>query len=180
MGKTSNTMNYYFSDSKRFADLFNEVFFQGEPLVEAEDLIENPEVYHQPIAGNQGERAERTHDVYSTMGWSMVNSWMKLAGEDDVFRKWFNDYPMRLYCLDEDTLEAMSILLKIPKVWEKREKFMSKNEDREEYDMCQVIREWAEEERRTTHTLDFRLAVAAVAGCVHKRPRPARCPRKNR
>lgn len=115
---------------------------------------------------------------------------MKFEGEDDVFRKWFNDYPMRLYCLDEagdfslyrtevgtlfralryrkdrpglrkllesdpnyrhldkDTLEAMAILLKIPKLWEKRDKFMSKNEGREEYDMCQAIREWAEEERR--------------------------------
>ena len=34
MGKISNTVNYYFSDNKRFADLFNAVFFQGTAVVD--------------------------------------------------------------------------------------------------------------------------------------------------
>ena len=115
---------------------------------------------------------------------------VSFQGEADIFRKLFNDYPLRLYCvneaenlemfhtevkqlfqalqyrkdraglhrllesdqayrhLDRDTLEAMTVLLKMPAVWGKKEKFMKKNEDREEYDMCQAVREWAEEERQ--------------------------------
>ena len=68
MGKISNTMNYYFSDSKRFADLFNAVFFQGESVVDPEVLSEGAEVYHQPEAekpknDRHGARIERIHDV---------------------------------------------------------------------------------------------------------------------
>ena len=50
--------------------------------------------------------------------------------------------------LDRDMLEAMTVLLKMPSVWERKDRIMKKNEDREEYDMCQTVREWAEEERR--------------------------------
>ena len=115
---------------------------------------------------------------------------MSFDGEEDIFRKLFNDYPLRLYCLNEadnlemfhtkvkqlfcalqyrkdpaglrrllendkayryldrDTLEAMTVLLKMPSVWERKDRIMKKNEDREEYDMCQAVREWAEEERQ--------------------------------
>ena len=40
MGKISNTMNYYFSDNERFADLFNAVFFRGKTVVDPEVLSE--------------------------------------------------------------------------------------------------------------------------------------------
>lgn len=50
--------------------------------------------------------------------------------------------------LDRDTLEAMAVLLKLPSVWEMRKNIMHKNQGREEFDMCQAVREWAEEERR--------------------------------
>lgn len=118
---------------------------------------------------------------------------MRFAGgmkEEDAFRKIFNDYPLRLYCLNEadnlemfhtevrqlfcalqyrkdrvdlrsrlesdpayrhldrDTLEAMTVLLKMPVVWERKDRIMNKKEGREEYDMCQAVREWAEEERQ--------------------------------
>ena len=49
--------------------------------------------------------------------------------------------------VDVDTLETMSVMLNLPSIWKEREKYMEKNEEREEYDMCQAIREWAEEER---------------------------------
>lgn len=49
--------------------------------------------------------------------------------------------------IDADTLETMSVMLEQPSFWKKREKYMEKNEDREEYDMCQALKEWAEEER---------------------------------
>ena len=50
--------------------------------------------------------------------------------------------------LDRDTLEAIAVLLKLPSVWEKRKNIMHKNQEREEFDMCQAVREWAEEERK--------------------------------
>lgn len=50
--------------------------------------------------------------------------------------------------IDADTLEIMSVMLEQPSIWERREKYMEKNEENEEeYDMCQALREWAEEER---------------------------------
>lgn len=50
--------------------------------------------------------------------------------------------------MDIDTLETMSVMLNLSSVWKERRNYMEKNEDNEEeYDMCQAIREWAEEER---------------------------------
>ena len=277
MGKISNTVNYYFSDNKRFADLFNAVFFQGKTVVEPESLSEGSETYHQARTrkakmeqsevrtelirdvckkmrngrvlrilalenqelvdytmpfrcmqydtveyGKQldeirrrNEREGRLHTgaelfsgilkedrlepVYTLCLYHGEEKWdgprslgdmVSFEGEEDVFRKIFNDYPLRLYCLNEahdlemfhtevrqlfcalqyrkdraglcrllesdpayrhldrDTLEAMTVLLKMSKVWERRDRIMKKSEDREEYDMCQAVREWAEEERR--------------------------------
>lgn len=39
-------------------------------------------------------------------------------------------------------LEAMAVLLNMPAVWEKKTSIMSTNGDKEEYDMCQAVREW--------------------------------------
>ena len=50
--------------------------------------------------------------------------------------------------IDVETLETMSVMLDLPSIWKERAKYMGKNEEEEEeYDMCQAIREWAEEER---------------------------------
>ena len=50
--------------------------------------------------------------------------------------------------MDIDTLETMSVMLNLPSVWKEWRNYMEKNEENEEeYDMCQAIREWAEEER---------------------------------
>lgn len=49
--------------------------------------------------------------------------------------------------LEADTVEAMSVMLHMPEIWDRREEFMSINGEREEYDMCQGMREWIEEER---------------------------------
>ena len=54
----------------------------------------------------------------------------------------------RYKSIDVDTLETMSVMLELPSIWKNREKYMGMNEeDKEEYNMCQAIREWAEEER---------------------------------
>ena len=282
MGEISNTMNYYFSDRRRFADLFNAVFFRGRPMVEADELSEASEVYHQPKtwkagaakaeAGKQARRGESIHDVckklktgsvlrvltlenqnltdytmpfrcmqYDAMEYGkqldelrreneregiLVTDQEKLCGirkqdrlnpvytlclyhgeekwdgprsladmvefaeGEDCFQELFNDYPLRLYCvneakdldlfhtevaqlfralqyrgdrvglkrllennreyqhLDRDTLEAVSVLLKLPAVWKKRNRFMSVNGKKEEFDMCLAVREWEAEAKR--------------------------------
>lgn len=55
--------------------------------------------------------------------------------------------------LDRDTLEAMSILLKFPTVWEKREMIMRRNEEREEFNMCKAIIEWEAEAKEIGENL---------------------------
>ena len=280
MGKISNTMNYYFSDTHRFADLFNVALFQGKSVVRAEDLSEVSEVYHQLEAGKTGDgvrRTERTRDVckklktgevlrilalenqelvdyampyrcmqYDTMEYgkqleefrknneregilATKQEWLSgirkedrltpvytlclyhgedkwdgprslkdmmafSAGSDD-FQGLFYDYPLRLYCLNEaedlelfrtevgrlfralqyrgdraglrellegnpeyqhldrDTLEAMSVMLKLPTVWEKRDIIMRRNGGREEFDMCKAVIEWEAEAKEIGENL---------------------------
>lgn len=276
MGKISNIMNHYFSDNRRFADLFNVVWFQKDVLT-AKDLTDISEVYHEPEAeklppGTKGRRRERIRDVckalksgqilrilarenmelvdyaapfrcvqYDILEYSRqidilrkknfreknlttpsericglrqtdrlipvytlclyhgAEKWdgprslrdmMRFSSDDDLFWKTFSDYPMHLYCLNEadnleqfhtevgilfralqfrkdrkglkqllqdnveyrqvdvDTLEAMTVLLELPSIWNEREKYLHQNkDDKEEFDMCQAVREWAEEER---------------------------------
>ncbi|MBO4980605.1 MAG: Rpn family recombination-promoting nuclease/putative transposase [Lachnospiraceae bacterium] len=45
-----------------------------------------------------------------------------------------------------ETLEAAAVMLNAPRLWENRMRYMNQ-EQWEEYDMCQAMREWAEEER---------------------------------
>ena len=49
--------------------------------------------------------------------------------------------------MDGDTLEVMSVMLNAPKLWENRKKYMKKEEEKEEYDMCQALRELEEDAR---------------------------------
>ena len=130
------------------------------------------------------------HGVEAWDGPRTLGDMMDFGDKDDGFRKIFKDYPMQLYCLNEeqdlrmfhtevgllfqalqyrrdrvglkklmeqderykyidaDTLETMTVMLDLPAIWKERKNYMEKNEENEEeYDMCQAIREWAEEER---------------------------------
>ena len=49
--------------------------------------------------------------------------------------------------VDLETLEAMSVLLDVPQIWENREKYISK-EHKEDGNMCQAIRELIEDGRQ--------------------------------
>lgn len=50
--------------------------------------------------------------------------------------------------ISADTLEVLSVMMNIPKLWEKREMYQNMDaENGEEYDMCQALKEWLEEER---------------------------------
>jgi len=60
----------------------------------------------------------------------------KLMKENEAYRR-----------LDRDSLRTLSVLLKRPDIWEERAKYMNKNGEQEEYDMCLAMREWEAEAR---------------------------------
>ncbi len=64
------------------------------------------------------------------------NNLRKILSEDVNYRH-----------LHADTVEALSVLLNAPKIWEERNRYMQGEREEEEYDMCQALREWIEEER---------------------------------
>lgn len=104
MGEISNTMNYYFSDSRRFADLFNAVFFQGKQVVEADELSETSEVYHQPKemkvnAWKQAKRRESIHDVCKKLKNGSVLRVLTLESQNLI------DYTMPFRCMQYDVME---------------------------------------------------------------------------
>lgn len=49
--------------------------------------------------------------------------------------------------LSGETAELLSVMLNMPRLWEDRERYMKKQGEKEEYDMCRAMREWMEEER---------------------------------
>ena len=60
MGAENNAMLSYLEDDKRFADLFNQMYFKGQQVVDAGELAEASEVYH----GKPGEKGgQRTRDI---------------------------------------------------------------------------------------------------------------------
>ena len=66
----------------------------------------------------------------------------KLMEENEAYRH-----------LDRDSLRTLSVLLKRPDIWEERAKYMSKNGEQEEYDMCLAMREWEAEARENGRTI---------------------------
>ena len=118
-----------------------------------------------------------------------LSDMMCFRDDSDDMRHFFIDYPMKLFCVNEqtsfstfhtelkelfqaikyksnktllkqlfeqnrnyqslsaDTVEALSILLHMPVLWENREDYMNKTKNREEYNMCKGMRDWLEEER---------------------------------
>lgn len=112
---------------------------------------------------------------------------MDFGADEDQMSRFFADYPMRLFCvneeadvsvfktelrelfrilqfrsnrqelkklmqqnpeyrhLDEETSEVVAAMLNAPEIWENRERYM--NQEKEEFNMCRALQEWAEEER---------------------------------
>ena len=108
-------------------------------------------------------------------------------GADKELCRFFADYPLRLFCVNEqddfgmfhtelrelfellscrkdrkklrqrvseredyrhlspETAEALSVLLNMPQLWEERNQYMKETEAKEEYDMCQALREIRED-----------------------------------
>lgn len=127
MGKASNIMNYYFSDSKRFADLFNTVCFQGRQVVNAEELADISEVNRQlemekPKTGVQGRRIERIHDVCKKLKTGEVLRILTLENQELV------DYSMPFRCLQYDTMEYGKQLEEIRRKNEREKRLKTRHE----------------------------------------------------
>lgn len=165
MGKISTLINHYLSDNRRFADLFNGICFQGKSVIHAKDLQEASQVYHEVMGetGKRRGRKERIRDICKLLKTGTILRVLALENQE------LTDYTMPFRCtqydvmeyekqllqrncgyrhLDADTLETMSVMLDMPSIWRDRKKYMEKNdENKEVYNMCQAVREWAEEER---------------------------------
>lgn len=50
--------------------------------------------------------------------------------------------------VDAETMEVVSVALNAPNIWEERDRYTAE-EDEEEYNMCQALREWIEDEHIT-------------------------------
>lgn len=98
MGEISNTVNHYFSDNRRFADLFNGVYFQGEAVVKAEELTEVSEVYHEPVR-KKGKRAERIRGVCKQLKSGKILRILALENQELI------DYAMPFRCMQYDVMK---------------------------------------------------------------------------
>lgn len=70
MGKKNNAWNHYFRDKKRFADLFNGVFFGGKREIVPEELELLSETYEEASGKERekgGVRDLRSRDIKMSM-----------------------------------------------------------------------------------------------------------------
>lgn len=114
MGKTAVVMQEYLGDAKRFADLFNVVFFQGKQVIEPQQLREQSERYTVHSKERPGERRggnykktyHRGHrEEYRDVKKKLENGTMfrVLAIESQSFV----DYTMPLRCMEYDVQEYL-------------------------------------------------------------------------
>lgn len=104
MGEKNNVWNRYFRDKKRFADLFNGVFFQGKTVIKADMLEELSEIYEEPVGRSvvgdkEGKRLQRIRDVRMSMKTGEVFRFLALENQQLV------NYAMPFRCMQYDTME---------------------------------------------------------------------------
>lgn len=104
MGKMNNVVNYYFTDNRRFADLFNAIYFRGSNVVDWKDLSETSETYHEAESENvrtltRGKRQERIRDVCKTLRSGSVLRILALENQELV------DYSLPFRCMQYDSME---------------------------------------------------------------------------
>lgn len=127
MGKISNIMNHYFSDNQRFADLFNGVFFQGRAVIQAENLTEVSQVYHEVMlekahSNTPENRAERIRDVSKQLKSGGTLRILALENQELV------DYAMPLRCMQYDVMEYSKQLNMLRKQNQEEGKLQSNSE----------------------------------------------------
>lgn len=128
MGEKNNVMNHYFCDRRRFADLFNGVYFQGESAIKMEELTEISGVYYELEAGrgasakdqhasqNVSSDQENSSRVGSTKKKRIrrterIRDLQMSSKEGEIFRllalenQQLVNYAMPFRCMEYDTLE---------------------------------------------------------------------------
>ena len=96
MGAENNAMLSYLEDDKRFADLFNQMYFKGQQVADAGELAEALEVYH----GKPGEKGgQRTHDIKRRMKSGKELKILAVESQSDV------NYIMSWHIMDYDCRE---------------------------------------------------------------------------
>lgn len=117
MGQKNNVMNHYFRNKKRFADLFNGVFFQGKSVVDSDALTEISGIYEDPedipVSEYPNEdncdlksetsmppkRKERSRDIKMNLDTGEVFRLLAIENQENV------NYIMPFRCMQYDTLE---------------------------------------------------------------------------
>lgn len=104
MGKVNNVMRHYVSNKRRFADLFNGVFFQGNNVIRADELTEASEQYTELAAENAGtleagERLERIRDIKMNLKSGEGLRILAVENQNHV------DYSMPFRCMEYDSME---------------------------------------------------------------------------
>ncbi len=114
MGEKNNVWNRYFRDKKRFADLFNGVFFQGKALIKANMLEEQSVIYEEALGTSktgdkQGKRLQRIRDVRMSLNTGSVFRLLALENQQLV------NYAMPYRCMEYDTMEYSRQLSELQK-----------------------------------------------------------------
>lgn len=96
MGAENNAMLSYLEDDKRFADLFNQMYFKGQQVADAGELAEASEVYH----GKPGEKGnQRTRDIKRRLKSGKELKILAVESQSDV------NYIMSWHIMDYDCRE---------------------------------------------------------------------------
>lgn len=104
MGKVNNVMRHYVSNKRRFADLFNGVFFHGKKVIRADELTEASEQYTELPTENAetletGERLERIRDIKMSLKSGECLRILAVENQNLV------DYSMPFRCMEYDSME---------------------------------------------------------------------------
>lgn len=95
MGKPDTVMRNYLTDKRRFADLFNGVFFQGKQVIHSEDLQEASERYSDP----KGTASNRYRDVKMFLKEGAAFRILAVENQQHI------DYTMPYRCMQYDVME---------------------------------------------------------------------------
>lgn len=95
MGKQDAAMQSYLSDKRRFADLFNGVFFQGKQLINYCELQESSERY----SDMEDQGRTRFRDIKMTLKSGELFRILAVENQMTV------DYSMPYRCMQYDSME---------------------------------------------------------------------------
>ena len=124
MGKNNNVLNRYFSDKRRFADLFNGVYFNGNCVIKPENLEEASEVYNETLSngqthGGKREHIERVRDIKMRLKSGETLTILAIENQNQV------DYSMPFRCMQYDTMEYGRQLEQLRKKNQEQDNFES-------------------------------------------------------